>query len=291
MVQRNPALVSNAATSVPTATSGTAVVFTARAVAGDFANSTTGNGVCNVCHTRKDTTPNKMVHWYNQAPYTNDNHNSGTVCTQCHKHSADTVYNGDAYKGGGCNGCHDYDTRVGFNWGDGFTGQAVEGFGAHKKHIDHIKARFAPLTLDPNLDQFGLGAAAQVCGTCHTNTVGNHTTDGIHKRHPEIPVVTRESRRTSRKTTWFPSHRKMKPFPATASQEKSHVRNWRSKRYLAPLMRPHKVPRHPGLPGEEHRGFPAPLPLSPFYPPDLDRRVDSPALSGRGSRPSGRTSG
>ena len=29
----------------------------------------------------------------------------------------------------------------------------------------------------------------------------------------------------------------------------------------------------------------------PFYPPDLDRRVDSPALSGRGSRPSGRTSG
>src|SRR5574341_426945 len=80
-------------------------------------------------------------------------------------------------------------------------------------------------------------------------------------------------------------------FPATASHEKSHVRNWRSKRYLAPLIRPHKVPRHPGLPGEEHRGFPAPLPLSPFYPPDLDRRVDSPALSGRGSRPSGRTSG
>src|SRR5574337_1235680 len=29
----------------------------------------------------------------------------------------------------------------------------------------------------------------------------------------------------------------------------------------------------------------------PFSPPDLDRRVDSPALSGRGSRPSGRTSG
>ena len=29
-------------------------------------------------------------------------------------------------------------------------------------------------------------------------------------------------------------------------------------------------------------------PLIPFSPPDLDRRVDSPALSGRGSRPSGR---
>ena len=37
--------------------------------------------------------------------------------------------------------------------------------------------------------------------------------------------------------------------------------------------------------------FPAPPPLSPFSPPDLDRRVDSPALSGRDSRPSGRTSG
>src|SRR5574337_1534514 len=83
---------------------------------------------------------------------------------------------------------------------------------------------------------------------------------GQHKRQPEFPVVTRESRRNSRKTTWLPRHRKMKPFPATVSQEKSHVRNWRSKRYLAPLRRPHKVPRHPGLPGEEHRGFPAPLP-------------------------------
>src|SRR5574337_1249643 len=117
------------------------------------------------------------------------------------------------------------------------------------------------------------------------------TSLGQHKRHPEFPVVTRESRRNSRKTTWFPRHRKMKPFPATAFQEKCHVRNWRPKRSLAHLMRPQKFPRHPGLPGEEHRGFPAPLPLSPFYPPDLDRRVDSPALSGRGSRLSGRTSG
>src|SRR5574340_867903 len=71
------------------------------------------------------------------------------------------------------------------------------------------------------------------------------TSLGQHKRHPEFPVVTRESRRNSRKTTWFPSHRKMKPFPATASQEKSHVKNWRSIRYLAPLMRPTKFPNIP----------------------------------------------
>src|SRR5574337_964392 len=58
---------------------------------------------------------------------------------------------------------------------------------------------------------------------------------GQHKRQPEFPVVTRESRRNSRKTTWLPRHRKMKPFPSPAPQEKSHVRNWRSKGHLAPL--------------------------------------------------------
>ena len=41
-----------------------------------------------------------------------------------------------------------------------------------------------------------------------------------------LSVVTRESRRNSRKTTWLPRHRKMKPFPATAPQEKSHVPRW-----------------------------------------------------------------
>ena len=44
-----------------------------------------------------------------------------------------------------------------------------------------------------------------------------------HKRKPEIPVVTRETRRNSRKTTWLPRHRKMRPLPAGAPQEKSHV--------------------------------------------------------------------
>ena len=92
---------------------------------------------------------------------------------------------------------------------------------------------------------------------------------------------------------WFPRHRKMKPFPAPASQEKSHVRTWRSKRYLAPLMRPTKFPsipvsleRTPSFSGTTSSD-----PLLPFYLPDLDRRVDSPALSGMASPTSGRTSG
>ena len=46
---------------------------------------------------------------------------------------------------------------------------------------------------------------------------------GQPKRKPEIPVVTRESRRNSRKTTWFPPLGKMRPLPATASQGKSRV--------------------------------------------------------------------
>ena len=37
------------------------------------------------------------------------------------------------------------------------------------------------------------------------------------------PVVTRECRRNSRKTTWFPPLGKMRPLPATASQGKSPV--------------------------------------------------------------------
>ena len=49
------------------------------------------------------------------------------------------------------------------------------------------------------------------------------TSLGQHKRLPEFPVVTQESRHNSRKTTSFPRHCKKKPFPATASQEKSHV--------------------------------------------------------------------
>ena len=45
--------------------------------------------------------------------------------------------------------------------------------------------------------------------------------------------------------TYGGSYKGMKPFPATASREKSHVRNWRTKGHLAPLMRPTKFPEIP----------------------------------------------
>src|SRR5574340_1472594 len=82
---------------------------------------------------------------------------------------------------------------------------------------------------------------------------------GQQKRQPEFRVVTRESRRNSRKTTWLPRQRKMKPFPATAPQEKSHVRNWRSKGPLAPWRRPTKLPEIPVALERNAEGFRHPL--------------------------------
>ncbi|KAF0144509.1 MAG: cytochrome C family protein [Nitrospirae bacterium] len=133
-------------------------------------------GICNACHTYSASAP--TVTYYTSTSSTS--HNSGTVCTQCHKHSADTTNNNEAFKGGGCNGCHDYDTRVGFNWGDGFSNISAvgEGKGAHKKHIDHLKARYPSVTLNPNTDTFNGTAPAAICGTCHTIQVGDHSTNG-----------------------------------------------------------------------------------------------------------------
>ena len=52
-----------------------------------------------------------------------------------------------------------------------------------------------------------------------------------------------------------------------------------------------KSPPTRRVPSRATPRVPAPLPMSPFSPPDRDRRGDSPAWSGRGSRPSRRTSG
>ena len=49
------------------------------------------------------------------------------------------------------------------------------------------------------------------------------TSMGQHRRKSEFPVETRDSRRNASKSTWFTRHPKMRPWPATASQVKSHV--------------------------------------------------------------------
>ena len=75
---------------------------------------------------------------------------------------------------------------------------------------------------------------------CNLN--GDWTSLGQHERHPEFPFVTRESCRNSRKITRFPRHRKTKPFPSTAFQEKSHVQFWSYKRYFTPWHHPKSSP-------------------------------------------------
>jgi len=78
-----------------------------------------------------------------------------------------------------CNGCHDYDTNGG-TWGlvknQNYGGTAgVEGRGAHYKHIEYLKTRYA-VTLNPNTDTYGNAAFNAVCGACHSQNTADHTT-------------------------------------------------------------------------------------------------------------------
>ena len=94
MVHKSVAKISDPSTGAPTVT--VDPLFTAFATGTDYAKSAAPfNGICNVCHT-------------STAHYTStggDGHNSGTRCTQCHKHTGDTMT--DAFKPSGtCIGCH-----------------------------------------------------------------------------------------------------------------------------------------------------------------------------------------
>ena len=79
--------------------------------------------------------------------------------------------------------------------------------------------------LDTSLDEvyFALQLLESNRQLSLANRMEDWTSLGQHKRKPEFPVVTRESRRSLRKTTWLPRHRKMRPLATTGYQEKSHV--------------------------------------------------------------------
>ena len=100
---------------------------------------------------------------------------------------------------------------------------------------------------------FGPAVSREQSPVLTRNSNENWTSLGQLKRKPEFPVVTRQSRRNSRKNTWFQRLRKMRPLPTTASQGKSIVPPWSAKRYLKPFVRTPKFPRHPGSPRREHR--------------------------------------
>jgi predicted CxxxxCH...CXXCH cytochrome family protein len=101
-------------------------------------------------------------------------------CAGCHDHfNTDGTLNnallhidGLVQASGACNSCHGYPPAL----GDGRPYQDAptsEGKGAHATHITNIASEKG-VTLDPANDTFGAGAAAAVCGVCHTNNIANH---------------------------------------------------------------------------------------------------------------------
>lgn len=111
----------------------------------------------------------------------------GDDCSGCHGHNGETSgsvgqrhMDGVKYGAGSCSSCHDYDVRPDGNWGTNL--KAVEGWGAHAKHIAHIKewnsTASTPTTLNPTSDAFGGTTFKLVCGVCHTNDPANHAPSG-----------------------------------------------------------------------------------------------------------------
>jgi hypothetical protein len=77
----------------------------------------------------------------------------------------------------GCNFCHPYDVDSWTTNVNRWSGQQLsatsEGFGAHAKHIAHLKT-LNGVSLVPGTDVFGGATYVKICGACHTNTLGNH---------------------------------------------------------------------------------------------------------------------
>jgi predicted CxxxxCH...CXXCH cytochrome family protein len=123
-------------------------------------------------------------------------HSGMTIATQlcigCHGHEGDTQgaagqrhLDGIKYGGGNCDSCHAYDTGgtyaagvwSGGTWTNATARDGIgEGWGAHVKHINHIKTRLGIATaLSPTSQSFGAGQPASVCGVCHDNTAAHDT--------------------------------------------------------------------------------------------------------------------
>jgi len=58
------------------------VTFTDNATGSNYADNTTRQGICQVCHTT-----GVVAHWTNSAPWS-DGHNAATKCTTCHSHDS-----------------------------------------------------------------------------------------------------------------------------------------------------------------------------------------------------------
>ncbi len=181
MIQRNPQVNPNAM-GVPASLVDTDIVFTDNttgAAAGSFAMTAAPfkQGICNSCHT---TTAQ-----YTQTLGANV-HPTGQ-CTICHQHSSDTTYDGNAFKGSGCNGCHGNST-TGNYWPDSTAGAAMlaaNDAGRHDKHIEVLALEVygqtpAQLLADAATDD----KQRNLCTFCH-NTPG---ADGDHGFEASLPA-------------------------------------------------------------------------------------------------------
>jgi hypothetical protein len=100
--------------------------------------------------------------------------NGGTCSTSCHAKT--TPKWGESSTG--CNFCHPYDVAdwsgSSNRWGGSQISAVNEGFGAHAKHISHIKGLVGIAGSMTLTVPYGSGHAQQVCGSCHPNTIANH---------------------------------------------------------------------------------------------------------------------
>ena len=129
---------------------------------------------CNQCH----LSPPAVKH---DGATPHDNVALGT-CNSCHGHEGwgTNHINGKLEaSGGGCNGCHWYDTTDAGAWttvksASGGLWNSTNAWGAHVKHINHLKTRYSIANLNAASDQWGTvggansGNFAKVCGFCHS---------------------------------------------------------------------------------------------------------------------------
>jgi len=169
MVQKNPAKTTDGTYGIPTSTPSVNVVFTDDTIgagAGGFARRTAPyeEGICNACHDTAAGLNNYTSTGYDPTHYT-------TVCTQCHKHSADTTVDGNAFKpaGGNCDSCHGYPPPP---HPDGTTTADP-----HQVHFNNIVNSYNPngtWQADPTQTTWDANTHP-VCAVCHDmSTTANH---------------------------------------------------------------------------------------------------------------------